>query len=174
MFDEKPVENRYFWLDKQWPVSHLSQARKDLGRGPRNGAISQIAGQSGPSGRLAEVGTSQRSELMTTTRTNWTLSLRRIGMVLALLSLAMISGVDDFYIRAYPQLGVPRLRMADGPLGVRHAGPSSAMAGGISLAASWDPALAERVGTEIARDAKAKRLHFILSPPLHPIPPPIT
>ena len=138
---------------------------------------------------------------MTKTRTNWTLSLRRIGLVLALLSLAitfavvpsatsapddveqrveailsrmtldekmdMISGVDDFYIRAYPQLGLPRLRMADGPLGVRHGGPSTAMAGGISLAASWDPALAERVGTEIARDARAKGIHFMLGPAMN-------
>ncbi len=76
----------------------------------------------------------------------------------------MIGGVDDFYIRAYPDLGVPRLRMADGPLGVRHGGPSTAMAGGISLASTWDPALAEQEGTEIARDARAKGVNFMLGP----------
>jgi beta-glucosidase len=76
----------------------------------------------------------------------------------------MIGGEDDFYIRAYPELGVPRLRMADGPIGVRHGGPSTAMAGGISLAASWDPALAAEVGTQIARDARAKGVHFMLGP----------
>ena len=27
----------------------------------------------------------------------------------------MLGGQDDFYIRAYPELGLPRLRMADGP-----------------------------------------------------------
>jgi len=76
----------------------------------------------------------------------------------------IIGGQDDFYIRAYPELGWPRLRMADGPIGVRHGGPSTTMAGGISLAASWDPALAAREGVEIARDARAKGVHFMLGP----------
>ncbi len=76
----------------------------------------------------------------------------------------ILGGVDDFYIRAYPKLGIPRLRMADGPLGVRHGGPSTAMAGGISLAATWDPALAEQVGKQIARDARTKGVHFMLGP----------
>lgn len=76
----------------------------------------------------------------------------------------MIGGVDDFYIRAYPRLGLPRLKMADGPVGVRNGGPATAMAGGISLAASWDAALAERVGAEIGRDARAKGVHFMLGP----------
>ena len=43
----------------------------------------------------------------------------------------MLGGEDDFYIRAYPDLGLPRLRMADGPIGVRHGGPATTMAGGI-------------------------------------------
>jgi len=76
----------------------------------------------------------------------------------------MIGGQDEFYIRAYPDLGLPRLRMADGPIGVRHGGPATAMAGGISLASSWDPALAAEVGTQIARDARAKGVHFMLGP----------
>src|SRR5271155_3714588 len=76
----------------------------------------------------------------------------------------MIGGEDDFYIRAYPELGLPRLRMADGPIGVRHGGPAATMAGGISLAASWDPALAAEEGTQIARDARAKGVHFMLGP----------
>ena len=76
----------------------------------------------------------------------------------------MLGGQDDFYIRAYPDLGLPRLRMADGPIGVRHGGPATTMAGGISLAASWDPALAAQEGTQIARDARAKGVHFMLGP----------
>ena len=38
------------------------------------------------------------------------------------------------------------------------------MAGGISLAASWDPALAEQEGIQIGRDARAKGVHFMLGP----------
>jgi beta-glucosidase len=79
--------------------------------------------------------------------------------------LDILGGVDDFFIRAYPPLGLPRLRMADGPLGVRNASPpATAMAAGISLAASWDPKLAERVGREIGRDARARGVHFMLGP----------
>src|SRR6059058_2106810 len=76
----------------------------------------------------------------------------------------MLGGVDDFYIRDFPDLGLPRLKMADGPLGVRNYGPATTMAGGISLAATWDPELAERVGAEIGRDARARGVHFMLGP----------
>jgi beta-glucosidase len=76
----------------------------------------------------------------------------------------LISGVDSFYIRGIPRLGVPRLKMADGPIGVRNYGPATTMAGGIALAATWDPELAVRVGTELGRDARAKGVHFLLGP----------
>jgi len=78
-----------------------------------------------------------------------------------------VSGVDGFYVRGIPRLGVPRFRMADGPLGVRNFGPATAMAAGINLAATWDPALAERVGVQIGRDARAKGVHFLLGPGLN-------
>ncbi len=76
----------------------------------------------------------------------------------------MLGGVDDFFVRGFPRLGLPRLKMADGPLGVRNFGPATAMAGGIALTATWNPALAERVGTQIGRDARAKGVHFLLGP----------
>src|SRR6202007_3151893 len=65
----------------------------------------------------------------------------------------LVGGVDGFFIRGVPRLGVPRLKMADGPMG-----------GGIALSATWSPELAERVGTEIGRDARAKGVHFLLGP----------
>src|ERR1044071_7199645 len=68
----------------------------------------------------------------------------------------LIGGVDDFYLRGVPRLGVPRLKMADGPLGVRNDGPATAQAAGNPLAATWNPDLAEQVGREIGRDARAK------------------
>ena len=93
---------------------------------------------------------------------------KRVDAILSKMSLEqkidMLGGVDDFYVRAYPELGLPRLRMADGPIGVRHGGPATTMAGGISMAASWDPELAAEVGTQIARDARAKGMHFMLGP----------
>ncbi len=76
----------------------------------------------------------------------------------------LLGGVDFFYLRGVPRLGVPRLRMADGPFGVRNDGPATTFASGIGLAASWNPALAERVGVEFGRDARAKGVHFLLAP----------
>jgi beta-glucosidase len=76
----------------------------------------------------------------------------------------MLGGVNDFDVRGYPELGLPLLHTADGPIGVRNDGPATTMAGGISLAATWDPALAEKVGTQLGRDARAKGKHFLLGP----------
>src|ERR1051325_4478647 len=78
--------------------------------------------------------------------------------------LDLIGGVDDMFVRGIPRLGVPRLKMADGPFGVRHYGPGTAVPGGVALAASWNPALAERIGVELGRDARAKGVHFLLGP----------
>jgi beta-glucosidase len=75
-----------------------------------------------------------------------------------------IGGVDSFYVRANPRLGLPALRMADGPFGVRNVGPSTAYAAGIALGASWDRDLARRVGAMIGRDARARGVHIMLAP----------
>lgn len=77
---------------------------------------------------------------------------------------ALLGGVDNFYTRDVPAIGLPRLAMSDGPIGVRAPGPSTAYAAGIALAASWDPALAERVGTAMGRDARARGVSFLLGP----------
>jgi len=91
----------------------------------------------------------------------------RVDSMLKQLSLEekidLLGGVDSFYIRAIPRIGLPRLKMADGPLGVRNYGPSTVL-GGIGLAASWDPALVQRVGAVIGEDARARGVHFMLGP----------
>lgn len=76
----------------------------------------------------------------------------------------LLGGTDGFFVREVKRLGLPRLKMADGPVGVRNFGPATAMAAGVGLAATWNPQLAERVGTEIGRDARAKGVHFLLGP----------
>ncbi len=93
---------------------------------------------------------------------------RRVASILKRMTLEekldYIGGVDRFFIRPVPHLGIPKLKMADGPLGIRNYGPSTAMAAGIALAASWDVSLAERIGSEIAREARSKGVHFLLGP----------
>src|ERR1035438_7512784 len=75
----------------------------------------------------------------------------------------LIGGVNGFYIREIKHIGLPALKMADGPFGVRNYGPSTTL-GGIGLAATWDPELARRVGTVIGQDARARGVHFMLGP----------
>jgi beta-glucosidase len=75
-----------------------------------------------------------------------------------------IGGTEGFYIRAIPRLGLPALKMADGPAGVRNYGPSAAYPTGIALAASFDVALVRRVGESIGRDARARGVHIMLGP----------
>ena len=43
-----------------------------------------------------------------------------------------IGGVDGFFVRSLPGSNLPRLKMADGPVGVRNFGPATAKAGGIN------------------------------------------
>ncbi len=91
----------------------------------------------------------------------------RVDSLLKQLSLEekidLIGGVDGFYIREIPHIHLPRLKMSDGPVGVRNYGPSTAV-GGVALAASWDPELAQRVGATFGEDARARGVHFLLGP----------
>ncbi len=75
----------------------------------------------------------------------------------------LVGGLDSFYIRAIPKIGLPRLKMADGPVGVRNYGPSTVF-GGVGLAATWNPGLAEGVGKFIGEDARSRGVHFMLGP----------
>jgi beta-glucosidase len=78
--------------------------------------------------------------------------------------LEIIGGINDFYTRPIPRLGVPSLRMSDGPMGVHDYGLTTAYPAGIALAASWDVDLAERFGASMGKDARARGVHFILAP----------
>lgn len=76
----------------------------------------------------------------------------------------LIGGVDMFFTQAIPSAGLPQFRMADGPMGVRNWGPSTAYPAGIALAATWDTALAQREGESLGNDARARGVHFLLGP----------
>jgi beta-glucosidase len=71
---------------------------------------------------------------------------------------------SGFATQPVQRLGIPAFRMSDGPAGVRSPAPSMAYASGIALAASWDEALAERVGVQLGRDARARGVQFLLGP----------
>lgn len=93
---------------------------------------------------------------------------KRVDALLGRLTLEQkidfLGGIENMYTRAVPEAGIPRFKMSDGPIGVRNFGPATAFAGGIALAATWDTSLAERVGKEIGRDARARGINFMLGP----------
>ena len=94
---------------------------------------------------------------------------RKVEVMLSRLTLAekieMIHGVADMILTpSVPRIGLPALKTSDGPMGVRSWGPSTAYAAGIGLAASWDTELAQRVGSSLGRDARARGVNFLLGP----------
>src|SRR4051812_48596351 len=48
-----------------------------------------------------------------------------------------IGGDRGFYIRPIPRLGLPEIKMSDGPVGTRNYGPSTQYPAGICMAATW-------------------------------------
>jgi len=75
----------------------------------------------------------------------------------------LLGGADSMFTKAIPSVDLPRFKMSDGPLGVRTWGPTTAYAGGAALAATWDPAVARKVGEGLGRDARARGVHFLLA-----------
>lgn len=92
----------------------------------------------------------------------------KIEAMLSRLSLeekiALLGGADGMAIRSEPSIGMPALRMSDGPMGVKSWGPSSAYPAGISLAATWDTSLARQIGVVLGEDARARGVSFLLGP----------
>jgi beta-glucosidase len=78
-----------------------------------------------------------------------------------------IGGVNAMSIRPIPRLGLPEIRMSDGPLGVRQDKPSTRYPAGIALAASWNRDLAQWEGVSMARDCRARGIHVLLAPGLN-------
>jgi beta-glucosidase len=75
---------------------------------------------------------------------------------------ALVAGTG-FDTVGVPRLHIPSLRMTDGPIGVR-VGKATEFPASVLLAASFDPALSERIGAAIARETKAHGKNVILGP----------
>lgn len=78
--------------------------------------------------------------------------------------LQLLGGINGFYTKPIPRLGIPSLKMSDGPLGTRNDGAATAYPAGAALAASWDIALAQREGVCLGRDGRARGDHILLGP----------
>src|SRR6266496_3728574 len=73
------------------------------------------------------------------------------------------------YIPGVARLGIPPLRLTDGPAGVRVTHPSTAMPAPVLLASSFDNSLAREYGQVIGRDGRALGLDVLLSPMVNTI-----
>lgn len=70
-------------------------------------------------------------------------------------------GGTGFGTKPIERLGLPALGMCDGPIGVRGGGPgtdgpATVFPCGIAMAATWDPAIVQRIGTAIGRELQNK------------------
>ncbi|MGH7996655.1 MAG: beta-glucosidase family protein [Opitutaceae bacterium] len=96
---------------------------------------------------------------------------QRVADALARLTLdekiELLSGYHWFSIAPIPRLGLPEIRMSDGPLGIRSHYPSTAYPSTEALAASWDRALARDYGVALGRDARARGIRILLAPAIN-------
>ncbi len=76
----------------------------------------------------------------------------------------LIGGIDSMYTHAMPAIGLPRFKMSDASVGVRTWGPTTAYAGGVALAATWDTEFARTLGEGLGKDARARNVNFLLGP----------
>ena len=78
--------------------------------------------------------------------------------------IAYIGGHDSWYVRAIDRLGLPAVRMADGPQGVRNNTKSTLYPSGVAAAATWDVELIEQMGVSLGKDSRARGVHILLGP----------
>jgi beta-glucosidase len=76
----------------------------------------------------------------------------------------LLGGMENMYTRPMPVIDLPRFKMSDASVGVRTWGPTTAYAGGVALAATWDTDFARRLGESLGKDARARNVNFLLGP----------
>lgn len=82
---------------------------------------------------------------------------------------SLTAGADLWHTVPVERLGVPVLKVTDGPNGARGAdgssGPTSAcFPAGVALAATWNTGLVEKIGQALAQEVTAKGAHMLLAP----------
>ncbi len=83
--------------------------------------------------------------------------------------ISLLAGADMWRTVPVQRLGIPVLKTTDGPIGARGEdepdGPTSAcFPCGTALAATWNPALVERVGQALGEETRSKGAHILLAP----------
>jgi beta-glucosidase len=81
---------------------------------------------------------------------------------------ALTAGANMWYLPAIERLGIPALKMSDGPAGVRGDSllgrRSLSIPCGTAVGATWNPELVRGLGDVLAAEARAKGVHVLLGP----------
>jgi len=87
----------------------------------------------------------------------------------------LLAGAEAFALHGVPRLGVPGLKLTDGPTGVRSntGKPATVFPVAVSLAATWNPAMAREIAGAIAREARAMNEVAILAPTINIVRTPV-
>jgi len=101
----------------------------------------------------------------------------RIEQLVADMSLdekvAAVTGLDMWHTRPNDRLGIPKMKVTDGPNGARGDGlmgtgaSTACIPSGAALGATWDPELVERLGEILGDEAVAKKAHVLLAPTIN-------
>ncbi|MGW7315956.1 beta-glucosidase [Streptomyces sp. NPDC054865] len=68
------------------------------------------------------------------------------------------------YVAGVPRLGIPALRLADGPAGIGVGKPATALPAPVMLASAFDPVLAREYGQVLGREGRALGRDVLLGP----------
>ena len=85
---------------------------------------------------------------------------------------SLLAGVDFWHTQAVERLGIPAIKVTDGPHGPRtadarnlnHTLPATCFPTGVALAATWNPDLVHRVGMAIGEETRARGCSILLGP----------
>ncbi|KAK4869221.1 hypothetical protein LT330_006221 [Penicillium expansum] len=85
---------------------------------------------------------------------------------------ALLTGEDFWHTVPIPRLGIPSIRVSDGPNGVRgtrffSSVPAACLPCGTAIGATFDRDLAVEIGHVLAAEAKAKGAHVLLGPTIN-------
>jgi beta-glucosidase len=82
---------------------------------------------------------------------------------------AMLAGSDMWHTMPVERLGIPALKMSDGPNGARgesfgNGTTAACFPAGISLASTWNTELVEQIGQALGQEARTKGARVLLAP----------
>ena len=88
---------------------------------------------------------------------------------------ALVAGTDFMFTNPVPRLGIPSLRMSDGPHGLRvqkeggdngvsASEPATSFPTAATVASSWEPENARKMGAAIGKEAHKYGIHVVLGP----------